>query len=77
MCANGWIPVSEQLPDDFQMVVVFWYEKGKPMSDVAFWQADARRFDGEKWVLMKDTVIFWMPLPEKVEKMERSEDETN
>lgn len=59
-----WIPVTERLPGDFQKVLVFWREQSEPMIDTAFWQKDAKQFDGEHWVRMEDKVTHWMPLPE-------------
>lgn len=60
---NNWIPCSERLPEDFQKVLVFWWEHSEPMIDTAFWQKDAKRFDGQHWVRMEDKVTHWMPLP--------------
>lgn len=59
-----WIPVGERLPEDYQKVLVFWREHGEPMIDTAFWQLDAKRFDGQHWVRMEDKVTHWLPLPE-------------
>lgn len=58
-----WIPCVERLPEDFQKVLVFWWEHSEPMIDTAFWQKDAKRFDGQHWVRMEDKVTHWMPLP--------------
>lgn len=59
-----WIPVSERLPEDFKKVLVFWWEHSEPMIDTAFWQKDAKRFDGQHWVRIEDKITHWMPLPE-------------
>ena len=65
--APEWISVEKRLPEDFQKVLVFWWEHGEPMIDTAFWQRDAKRFDGQHWVRMEDKVTHWMPLPEPPE----------
>lgn len=65
--APEWISAEERLPEDFQKVLVFWWEHSEPMIDTAFWQKDAKRFDGEHWVRMEDKVTHWMPLPESPE----------
>lgn len=61
---GGWISVEERLPEDFQKVLVFWWEHSEPMIDTAFWQKDAKHFDGQHWVRMEDKVTHWRPLPE-------------
>ena len=68
--ANGWISVKDRLPEDFQKVLVFWKEHGEPMVDTAFWQKDAKRFDGEHWVRMEDKVTHWMPIPEPPQEVD-------
>lgn len=59
-----WVPCSERLPEDFKKVLVFWWEHSEPMIDTAFWQKDAKRFDGQHWVRIEDKITHWMPLPE-------------
>ena len=61
---DRWISVEESLPEDFQKVLVFWWEHSEPMIDTAFWQKDAKHFDGQHWVRMEDKVTHWRPLPE-------------
>lgn len=61
-----WIPVTEQIPDDFAKVLVWWvnpntnesgYGFGYQVDDV--WYGDARGTERK--------VLAWMPLPPKYE----------
>lgn len=61
--AQRWIPVTERMPEAFKKVLVFWWEHSEPMIDTAFWQKDAKRFEGHHWVGMEDKVTHWMPQP--------------
>lgn len=61
---SGWIPVNEQLPEDFKKVLVFWQEHSEPMIDTAFWMEDSKSFNCSHWEKAGEKVTHWMPLPQ-------------
>lgn len=63
-CNNGWIPVSERLPENISTVIIQVKEIEKPTFG---WYGNKRwRLAEEEFVEFKDfTVVAWQPLPPK------------
>ena len=60
---SDWIPVDEQLPEDFKKVLAFWREHSEPIIDTAFWMEDSKSFNCSHWERAGEKVTHWMPLP--------------
>ena len=74
-----WIPVSERLPEDGQYVLC-WYQYFRYGNYNRLWQTYGIGFQyngnwGGEVSTGRDTkVLFWMPLPEPPEEVQRKED---
>lgn len=63
---NRWIPVTERMPEEGDMVLVsLGQDRGRyGKVDVDYWKADGEN----DWYYFKDEVVAWRPMPKPYEE---------
>lgn len=63
-CKQGWIPVSERLPDDFMSYEYLTIRKGRTSASITYYCVVNHKWYSNRESTKEIDVIAWQPLPE-------------